>query len=244
MYQVKLKINHKCSYLDIANLFNLEVLGYCSEIYDLMVIPKRISPKEIEKIRALITDKDSLEANIGGENANSSFVYFKCMCSSSSIFCTRIQKNGGLVEHPVVYRDGYEHYTIVTLNEKSQSALLSFVQNLKKEVEELQIISIKAMGPKGIFESQFIPIIDLMNDLTDRQIDVILRAFEQGYYEIPRTVKTQDLADQFNVSRIATEKSLRKAENAIMRGILPYLRFYQKSIFKDEESIKLSTKNG
>ncbi|MCH8907190.1 MAG: hypothetical protein IH840_08885, partial [Candidatus Heimdallarchaeota archaeon] len=180
MYQIKLKMNHKCVYLDIGNLFKPdEVLGYCSKFYDLMVIPRRITKVEIEIIRSLISDKDSLEVKSGGEYVNSSFVYFKCMCSTSSLFCTRIQKNGGLVEHPVVYKNGYEYYTIVSLNEKSQSTLVEFIQEIKKEVADLQIISIKSMGPKGIYDSQFIPIIELMHKLTDRQLDVISRAFEQ-----------------------------------------------------------------
>ncbi|MCH8908514.1 MAG: helix-turn-helix domain-containing protein [Candidatus Heimdallarchaeota archaeon] len=224
MYEIKIKIKHDCPYLKISSIFDFPVYLYCSELYDLMIIPKQISQIEMDKISSYVVDKDSLEFNIGRENISTTYVYFRCMCNSETSVSPNIQKYGGMVEHPVVYEDGWEHYKVICLNNKTQVSILKYIQT----VEQHKIVSIKDLGREGIFKTQFVSTHELIDKLTDRQIDVIVKAYEEGYYEIPRSIKTEEIAQQFNVSRAATEKSLRKAENSIMKIIMPYLFFHRR----------------
>lgn len=231
MYEIKVRIQHDCPYLNISKLFDFPIYTYCSDLYDLIVIPKNINSDESEKISSYVVDKDSLEINQGGENTNTTYVYFRCMCNTETSISPRIQQHGGLVEHPIIYENGWENYKIICLNNKTQIAVLKFLQT----IENHELVSIKDLGREGMFKSQFVSTHELIENITDRQIEVLARAFEGGYYEIPRNIKTEEIANSFNVSRAASEKSLRKAENAIMRVIMPYLLFHRQ-IRKSSES--------
>ena len=50
-------------------------------------------------------------------------------------------------------------------------------------------------------------------------------AFEKGYYEIPRKIRTEDLAEELKITRYAVDRTLRSAENKIMRSIIPFFIF-------------------
>jgi len=64
--------------------------------------------------------------------------------------------------------------------------------------------------------------------LTNRQADILMKAFEQGYYDIPRRVKTEELAEQFDITRYGLERALRTAENKLVNSVMPFL--YSKNI--------------
>jgi predicted DNA binding protein len=59
-------------------------------------------------------------------------------------------------------------------------------------------------------------------DLTEPQREALLLAYEQGYYDSPRTTTLADLADQFGISRQAVSNRLKRGtrqliENAFVR---------------------------
>lgn len=60
--------------------------------------------------------------------------------------------------------------------------------------------------------------------LTDQQRTALVAALEAGYYEIPRRVSTQDLADTLGISDQAVTERLRRAirnlgSNTVLRGL-------------------------
>ncbi|MFD1588565.1 helix-turn-helix domain-containing protein [Halorientalis brevis] len=55
-------------------------------------------------------------------------------------------------------------------------------------------------------------------DLTDRQREVLLRALEQGYYEVPREISTEELAAEFDISSQALSALLRRGHEALLRS--------------------------
>jgi len=238
MYEISLKYQHNCEYTQISELFDGECYSYCSDYYDLMIIPQTLSESDVEQIKPHIIDLDSLEIIQSSDNNATTFLYFKCMCNLSSSISPKLQQRGGIVEQPVRYANGWEYYKITCLNEKTQASLLRFIQTLDK----YELLSIRDLGRDGLFKSQFISIHQLVQSMTDRQVEVIVKAYENGYYDIPRYVTTKELADSFDVSRPATEKSLRKAENAIMDAVMPYLFFQKQLSAKSSEDNRLKLK--
>lgn len=55
--------------------------------------------------------------------------------------------------------------------------------------------------------------------LTDRQREIIFFAVENGYYEIPRKINTNDLANKFQMSQSAISEHLRKIERIVFSSI-------------------------
>jgi predicted DNA binding protein len=62
--------------------------------------------------------------------------------------------------------------------------------------------------------------------LTDRQRETLRTAAEMGYYEVPRRVELEDLAEVLGVSRQAVSERLRRATGALARA----------TVFRGDES--------
>ncbi|MDX1610771.1 MAG: helix-turn-helix domain-containing protein [Candidatus Thermoplasmatota archaeon] len=56
--------------------------------------------------------------------------------------------------------------------------------------------------------------------LTRRQLDAVRAAWAAGYYEVPRTIKLSELADQMEMSSAALSALLRRAEREILGSYL------------------------
>ncbi|WP_114579549.1 helix-turn-helix domain-containing protein [Saliphagus sp. LR7] len=54
--------------------------------------------------------------------------------------------------------------------------------------------------------------------LTDAQQDTIVAAFEQGYYEIPREIDSEELATEFDISHQALSERLRRGHKALVKN--------------------------
>ncbi len=64
----------------------------------------------------------------------------------------------------------------------------------------------------------------LLPDLSPRQREALVTAFEAGYYEIPREATTEELGEALGVDRRTAEEHLRRAENKLLGALAPRLR--------------------
>ena len=56
--------------------------------------------------------------------------------------------------------------------------------------------------------------------LTERQYDTLVNAYEAGYYDVPRTVNQEELAEHFDVSHQALSERLRRAHETVITNAL------------------------
>ena len=90
-------------------------------------------------------------------------------------------------------------------------ALSSFLRLVKKTLHDPTILRIQEHSFKD--ES-------LLSGLTDRQKEILIKAKQLGYYEIPRKVTSSELAKEFKISKSAVLEHLRKAEGKIMVKVI------------------------
>ncbi|MGA8856301.1 MAG: helix-turn-helix domain-containing protein [Candidatus Bathyarchaeia archaeon] len=64
------------------------------------------------------------------------------------------------------------------------------------------------------------------SDLTDKQTNSFLAALEYGYYQVPKKMTAEEIANKNKVPRTTYEEHLRKAESKILRAMAPYVRMY------------------
>lgn len=57
-------------------------------------------------------------------------------------------------------------------------------------------------------------------DLTSRQRDVLHRALEQGYFEVPREISAEELAEEFEISSQALSALIRRGQKALVRSTI------------------------
>lgn len=55
-----------------------------------------------------------------------------------------------------------------------------------------------------------------MDELTDRQREVIQLAYEMGYYEVPRAISTEDVAAELDLDPSTVAEHLQRAERNLL----------------------------
>lgn len=61
---------------------------------------------------------------------------------------------------------------------------------------------------------------DLLNVLTEKQREVMVAAFKNGYYEYPKKISSKALSHKVNISKPTLLQHMRKAEGRIIREIV------------------------
>lgn len=56
--------------------------------------------------------------------------------------------------------------------------------------------------------------------LTDRQLEVVTCALEEGYFEWPREISSEELADELGINRTTALEHLRKAQSKLLTSAL------------------------
>jgi hypothetical protein len=91
-----------------------------------------------------------------------------------------------------------------------QKNLLRFIEIMKTKGE---IVNMRFQ--KAAYQQH-----DILSVLTDKQRDLLIVAKKYGYYEYPRKISGQQLAEKVNISKPTLIEHLRKAEQRIMLNIL------------------------
>ncbi|MFX0150490.1 MAG: helix-turn-helix domain-containing protein [Candidatus Hodarchaeota archaeon] len=217
--ELRIQIQHNSPHLNFSKSFpDKDIYGYCNSKFDILMIPSEVNGQNLEKANNIYPNTHDWKiTTIDSNPAKLSYISMNCLCDKT--INSQIQQQGGISIYPIRYSKGWSHYQIVCLDNSILSAVVQVLQTYPKT----KIISVKELESNGIFPSQMISIAEFTSDLTEHQLLILIRAFEQGYYEIPRRIRTQDLAGEFNVSRYAVEKTLRRAENRLLTSLMPYL---------------------
>lgn len=115
---------------------------------------------------------------------------------------------------PIHITDGYEHWTVMTREERFGQLITRLQQDFEVEIE-----SIDGFSPGNNVE--FLNPLDLIEiSLSDRQQESLLAAFEAGYYEWPRDVSAGTVAETLGISNTTFLEHLRVGEQKIMQVVL------------------------
>lgn len=253
--EIRFKARHSCPFLEFAKTFDREVYGYCSREFDLILILGEVDDEHVALGHKFFPNFDAWQITKVGKDSKMTYLRFPCECEDyyrgapEGSITTQIEKAGGMLNYPIIYKDGWEHHKVICLTPTDESEVIKVIENLKKEnLEELledsdevdkpnsYIQSITDLGEHGLFKSMMVSVLDLIGDVTERQADVLISAYQNGYYDIPRRIRTQDIADQLGISRYGVEKVLRTAENKVIKSLIPYL------YLKSEKPTKRSQK--
>jgi hypothetical protein len=61
---------------------------------------------------------------------------------------------------------------------------------------------------------------DIMSTMTDKQKEALTAAQKYGYYQYPRKISTEDLANKMGLTKTTLIEHLRKAENALISDVI------------------------
>ncbi len=121
---------------------------------------------------------------------------------------------------PAVYKDGWGYFRVIGFDESKTRDLFREMNGrgptelIRKRELTLSVL------PSSVWVNS------LFAELTEKQIDAVLKAHRHGYYTSPRQITTESIARGVGLSRSTYEEHLRKAENRIMGALIPYLQLF------------------
>lgn len=218
LYEASVRVKHECPYRRISERHP-----------DLTIREWPLSDCQVLEISTAATPTDELLAEIDEigtvlhESANDEgyhVVTRSCLCSLEASIVDRFEDHNCLYQSPTIYRQGWEHYTVIAFGEDDVRDLLA---DLRAD-RDIELLSKTAISEAQIPHTMLAPAGRLFEDLTDRQLAALQLALERGYYEQPRKTTLRELADGTDVARSTYEEHLRKAENKLLTNAGQFLR--------------------
>lgn len=123
-----------------------------------------------------------------------------------------LRENGTRIVWPARYYEGWEEFTVLATSERQ---LRDAIANVKRpnvvEPGQVEVVTGERL-PIGVTAA------DMMDGITDRQLEVLRAAIDLGYYEAPRRIATEELARRLDITPSTLKEHLRKAEEALVNG--------------------------
>jgi len=136
---------------------------------------------------------------------------------------------------PVVYEQGWEYYRLMMFRHEDLKKLLLRLEQMGVKVEILRKVPFDGF----IAGSLTLTADALFSDLTEKQMDALLDAHNNGYYRLPRKFPLTIIAKKKRMPRTTFEEHLRKAENKIVTGLIPYLELFRRAPIEKRENLRV-----
>jgi hypothetical protein len=223
LFEVVFKVTHDCPFCNISKRFpRLKMFDWCNREHDVIELimdkPDEYSAviDEISKIDGIVEKSSDLH--------DAHFFIKKCFCKDEDSV-TRIIDGFDLLQiSPIVYRHGWEYYRVIAFKHKDLKGLMQRFEERGFGFEILRKVDFD-----GFIASSLTLTADaLFSDLTEKQMDALLTAYSNGYYNLPRKANVQDIANKKRVSRTTYQEHLKKAENKLVASLIPYVQLFRR----------------
>jgi predicted DNA binding protein len=230
LFEVVFKITHDCPFCNLSKKYpNLKMYDWCNrehDVFELVLDKQEDYPailKELSKY-AFVTAESCSVGNVH-------LVTRSCACDKEGSITYIIDGFNVLHVSPVVYEKGWEYYRIVAFRERDVKELLQ-----KFEEKGLEFEVIRRVPFDGFIASSLTLTADaLFSDLTAKQVDALLTAYNYGYYQLPRKADVKTIASSRHIPRTTFQEHLKKAENKLLISLAPYVQ-----LFKDIPAERMS----
>ncbi|WP_226013465.1 helix-turn-helix domain-containing protein [Halomicrobium salinisoli] len=218
LYEASLRVKHECPYRSISERFpDLTIREWPLSDCQVLEISSEEAPTD-----ELLAEIDELGTVLHESTDDDGYhvVTQSCLCSLEESIVDRFEAHNCLYQSPTIYRQGWEHYTVVAFDEADVRSLLDELRSDR----DIELLSKTSIAEKQVPHSMLAPVDRLFDDVTDRQLAALQLALESGYYEQPRRTSLRELAQQTAVARSTYEEHLRKAENKLLSNAGQFLR--------------------
>jgi len=225
LFDVALKITHlkTPSFIDITRRYpSTSIFIWCNRENDVIEICVRNSeeyPLVLEEIRAAhindvmeeIADEQRLYLNV-----------HRCHCMKQETIVRAIGKLNILNIFPNMIENGWVYHRLIIFRHRDLGELLK-----RLEKWEWYYKILRKTPFDGFVSSSLTMSADaLFSGLTEKQMEVILTAHRNGYYNLPRVADVKAIAAKEKVARTTFQEHLMKAENKLAAALVPNLKLY------------------
>jgi len=142
-----------------------------------------------------------------------------CVCCQQGRVIPTVESAGNFYLPPSSYSLEGEKYQFLVPDGELDDTVLA---RLPREVHLIRV-GTRPLTSLGFEDTFLVPVSNFFSALTPRQSQALILAFMRGYYRIPHSVTTAQLARTMEVSREAFDALLRKGQNKLLAALFPYL---------------------
>ena len=208
---VELDVEETAKYLeDVAldKLERMEVLRFLEEGPDEFALVCRVRLKDPStKLSAVIKDPTTDVRVLSREKDGSFIVFMKTKQSGKNDGSDALKRVGGYFTTPYEIRDGKVKVTFLG----QPKEIRSFLKTIDKIGARYRV--------DLLTDAKFAPDSPISR-LTDKQREALITAYNLGYYDIPRKIDTNELAQKLKIRNPTFVMHRRKAEKAILKELL------------------------
>jgi hypothetical protein len=147
------------------------------------------------------------EAQVLEHQKNGAYIIFLRSGPSLSSVLSMLGVEGGYLYPPLGISDGKIRFSYLG----SEAQIKAFLEGIDSAGVHYKILLMSDLN--------FSPISPL-NQLTEKQRDVLITAYRMGYYNVPRRGSSQDIAKKLGLVDATVVEHLRKAEQRLIRHII------------------------
>lgn len=187
---------------------------WCNDHSDLLHVSGRDADDVLAEVRETVGIGERLEK--GDEQV---LVTEDCLKSHLDNNVERyLASEGCLLVPPLKYAEGGKLVRALALSADSLSGVYrSLAAEFDVTVESKR--EVQSVTP----DAPLLTVDAVLPDLSPRQREVFLTAYEDGYYELPRETTTEAVAERVGVERRTAEDHLRRAEKKLAEALVEYL---------------------
>lgn len=214
MYKAVFRIKSDSPYASSTSQNNTRIELWCNDHCDLLHIAGDQQTDVVEHVSSEVGVREQIE-----NDDEQTVITEACLKEYGDDYIeAHLAANNCLLLPPLRYEYGAKVVRVLALDPANLSTLYSDISaDHEVTVESKQELATVRSETPVMSVSTFLP------TLSDRQRDVFLTAFEQGYYEIPRGTTTSEIAETVGVGRRTVEHHLRRAEEKLANAFAEYL---------------------
>jgi hypothetical protein len=159
------------------------------------------------KVGVLLANGFLVESQVLEQKQKGIYTVFMRGGPSLSSILNSIGVKSGYLFPPVGIRDG-----------KIKISFLGSARQVREFLEKMNVAEIRYRVVM-LADADFSPISPL-NNLTEKQREALIDAYKLGYYDIPRKINSDQLAEQLGIANSTLVEHLRKAERCLVMGVL------------------------
>lgn len=185
----------------------IEVIVRNPEDYPLVV--KEIHATPIMDVIEEISDDQRLYLSV-----------HECRCMKQNTIVRHIGELDILNIFPNMVENGWAYHRLIVFKHKDLEELLRRFENWECFYKILRKVPFDGFVAGSLTLSADA----LLSGLTEKQMEAILTAYRHGYYNLPRDADVQAIAAKKKVPRTTFQEHLQKAENKIIRALVPHIQ--------------------